>query len=798
MNSLRYLAVAVALLATHQASGQIAPPAPSDPAKSPEQPVQLSPFEVSEESGSGYATTSSVTVSRVATRNTEVPLSAITINQKMIDDLVAVSAEDTLNLISGVDLGNAGNGAQEENTFSIRGYTSNTASRDGADDSLFTASGGFDYSLADSIEVVKGPNGILYGTQNPGGVVNIISKRPLPRARTRISLMGGSFDAYRADLDTSSFFDKSHHFGYRLSAANSNTRGPVDFAGDSRKGFSSINPSVLYRGNGGLEVWLWSAFVRDGSKRVNYITRAFATSPAASATVAGRTGAPLLSDRAFLDGGGGVNVIQNYNEVSTDSYEAGATRSLTFGPIKADFRLIARYRNQFSAGDRVRNIGNDIFLDPSGNRIGTGADNRFVQLSDVNARGIGSVYRDGDIRYDYRPQTTKGPNYDFTLNLDYGTGFVHGKTLVTASYSDIDTTNNNSFYDITDINVLRSLGVEIGSDGKPRLWLYPLKKTLTGLGITREVVMAKATTRTVNRDITVGTKRTDWGIMQRLTGWADRVIVVGGGRYTDTDSSTTNNTPTPTLQTDRTFTPGVAGLVKLYKGEQGEAIAYANFNQTFIPVTTIDQRLATAGQKFPNRIVSTHEYGIKLDMLHSRVVFTGSIFDNKENNVLVTLIDSDGKATGVVDRSYSAPVGARTTKGYELDLNLKATQELEFILSHSEVDPRLANGQIAEAVPLTTTAALGHYQLQSGWAKGLSLTYVYNRYGESQMGNRTNWRIPGGNLHTAVLGYQWKNSAVRLRVENLYDTRDPKPGSFDTGVAVSRPRNFRLSLEHTF
>ena len=35
--------------------------------------------------------------------------------------------------------GNAGTGNQENNDFSLRGYSGNTAQRDGVDDSLFTA-----------------------------------------------------------------------------------------------------------------------------------------------------------------------------------------------------------------------------------------------------------------------------------------------------------------------------------------------------------------------------------------------------------------------------------------------------------------------------------------------------------------------------------------------------------------------------------------------------------------------------------------------------------------------------------
>ena len=64
--------------------------------------------------------------------------------------------------------------------------------------------------------------------------------------------------------------------------------------------------------------------------------------------------------------------------------------------------------------------------------------------------------------------------------------------------------------------------------------------------------------------------------------------------------------------------------------------------------------------------------------LKSRVVATVSVFDNKEDNVLRTQIDTDGSVTGVKDRTYSAPVGARTTKGFEGDINFRFEPDQPF------------------------------------------------------------------------------------------------------------------------
>ena len=796
------LAFSFAAAALGQTAPKTPPPAGAADAKAGEVPVQLSPFEVSEEAGSGYATTSSVTVSRTATRNTELPISALTINQQMIQDTLAVSADETFNLISGLYLGNAGTGTQENNTYSLRGYTSSSAQRDGADDSLFTSAGGFDYSLVESIEVMKGPNGILYGSQtSPGGVLNIVSKRPKARPFTKVSLMAGSFDFYRVELDTSQFIDKKRRFGFRIAGAVSDNRGPVDWEGDPRLGFRGVNASVNYRGGSGLEIWYWTGFVRDSSSRAKYLARAFATSAPVSASVAGPTGA-LLFDRAFLDGGAGQNIFQAYSQVNTDTHEIGASRVFQLGPVTLAARGIGRYRNQLSDGSRVRSIGSDYFTDRGGRVLGpaTAIDNRFIPFDQVKDGNIGGVFRTG-LRYDYRPGTKSDHNYGVDLNATFQAGLVHSQTLFTGTWTSGHNYAVNSTYDITTVSVLQSLGYQV-VDGRPRVWIYPADDAV--FDIDRSVLLARNNTRSIS-----GTSYTDaesygLGVMQRFSFFQGRrVVLMGGMRKTHTESviATTNAAGVlgaPTAREGDRNSPGLAGLVKVYRGEQGEAVVYANFNQTFIPVFTIDQRLATFGQKFHDRIASTKEYGVKLDLLKSRIVATASVFDNKENNVLRSLRDTDGSVTGIVDRSYSAPIGARTTKGYEADINFKITSSLEAVVGYSKQKARLDNGMRPEAIPDGTASLLATYRWRTGVLKGASASYIYNRWGGFLLGNRTFWQLDGGEQHSLALGYRWKNTDIRLRISNLLDVADAQPSVFDTAVGITNPRSFRLGVTQNF
>ncbi len=312
--------------------------------------VVLSPFEVTAKANRGYVTTSASSASRIAVPITELNSSLIVINDKLIEDPMAVSMRDTFNLVSGVTHGNTGTGSQTQNSLSMRGYVLSSAQRDGVSDVLMGISGGFDYSLVERVEIVKGPSGVLYGTHSPGGVVNLISKRPLLKPRTRISASYGSFSSYRFDLDHSDVAGPEGRFGYRVSLANADTDGPNGYGFEPKGGLVVLNPSLSYRTANGWSFWLWGAYSRDNMNRTTPTVHGFATTTTINpVTNAPATGRPLLSVQS------NSNVIKNDSKVDNDAYEAGLTKSFQLGrELSLDVRLLARRFEQLDVRDRVR------------------------------------------------------------------------------------------------------------------------------------------------------------------------------------------------------------------------------------------------------------------------------------------------------------------------------------------------------------------------------------------------------------------------------------------------------------
>ncbi|MEL7217995.1 MAG: TonB-dependent receptor plug domain-containing protein, partial [Pseudomonadota bacterium] len=69
----------------------------------------------------------------------------------------------------------------------------------------FNAGRGFggprDLAGIEAVEVLKGPRSALYGRGEPGGTVNLVTKRPQFETSGYVQFQGGSFDFYRGDVD---------------------------------------------------------------------------------------------------------------------------------------------------------------------------------------------------------------------------------------------------------------------------------------------------------------------------------------------------------------------------------------------------------------------------------------------------------------------------------------------------------------------------------------------------------------------------------------------------------------------
>ena len=156
--------------------------------------VELTAFEVKADSDKSYGALNSNSITRFSTELDRMPVTADIFNEAFMKDVGAVSVED---MITGYSAG-AGSalaapatsaastqpGDRNANSFlALRGLTAPTMQRDGfMPVNTYIQSGatgtGFSSNFdIERVEVINGPQSLLYGVGGAGGVINVVSKQ---------------------------------------------------------------------------------------------------------------------------------------------------------------------------------------------------------------------------------------------------------------------------------------------------------------------------------------------------------------------------------------------------------------------------------------------------------------------------------------------------------------------------------------------------------------------------------------------------------------------------------------------
>jgi len=96
----------------------------------------------------------------------------------------------------------------------------------------------------DSVEILQGPASVLYGQGSPGGIVNLVGKKPTDEPLHEIQLQTGSHDRAQAAFDFSGPADDDGTLLYRLTGLGRSTASQVDFQHEQR---IEIAPSLTFK-----------------------------------------------------------------------------------------------------------------------------------------------------------------------------------------------------------------------------------------------------------------------------------------------------------------------------------------------------------------------------------------------------------------------------------------------------------------------------------------------------------------------------------------------------------------------
>jgi len=155
--------------------------------------------------GTGAYTTGAVTIGKGEHSLRETPQSVSVMTRQLMDDQNLTTIDDVMERTPGITTYESPMGGKYfySRGFKMLGqYQYDGVPLDMGKDYVQADSFSANMAIYDRVEVLKGAAGMLKGAGTASGAVNFVRKRPQAKPTTSLSLSAGTWDNYRADVDT--------------------------------------------------------------------------------------------------------------------------------------------------------------------------------------------------------------------------------------------------------------------------------------------------------------------------------------------------------------------------------------------------------------------------------------------------------------------------------------------------------------------------------------------------------------------------------------------------------------------
>ncbi|MEL6319166.1 MAG: TonB-dependent siderophore receptor, partial [Cyanobacteria bacterium J06626_14] len=171
-----------------------------------------------------YRVPNATTGTRTETPILDVPQAIQVVPAEVLEDQAATDLQDALRNVSGITQGNTTGNTEDE--FAIRGFSRVTILQDG----FRSIEGNLrETANLERIEVLQGPASVLFGSGQPGGVINLVTEKPLSEPFYEFLVRGGTQGFFRPELDISGPIGEDGEVLYRLNAVYESAEGFRDF-----------------------------------------------------------------------------------------------------------------------------------------------------------------------------------------------------------------------------------------------------------------------------------------------------------------------------------------------------------------------------------------------------------------------------------------------------------------------------------------------------------------------------------------------------------------------------------------
>lgn len=202
------------------------------------QSKHLQLVEIIGRSAKKYNSDYSFSATRTAALNKDIPQAIATVTKELITDRQAFQLADAVKIASGVIP------SSYYNQYAIRGISQNEEGQ--IINGMRTRQYYFLQPLTiniERVEVIKGPASATFASVDPGGCINLVTKKPLTVNRKEISISAGSFSTIRGALDFTGPLNESKTLLYRINGAYQEARSYRDLIANKSL---LVSPSFSY------------------------------------------------------------------------------------------------------------------------------------------------------------------------------------------------------------------------------------------------------------------------------------------------------------------------------------------------------------------------------------------------------------------------------------------------------------------------------------------------------------------------------------------------------------------------
>ena len=343
----------------------------------------------------GYVATRSATGTKTDTPILEIPQTINVVTAEQVQTQGARNLTQALRYTPGLNVGGFTDRNAIADEITSRGFAPTPLYLDGAYLPYAGSLGGapqIDPYTLERIEVLKGPSSVLYGQNQPGGIINMVSKRPTTEQRSQVKLGAGSYDRVNGAFDTSGPIDDQKEFTYRVIGVGKKGGQQVDHTHSERM---LLAPSLTWTPNDDTSLTLLAQIQRDDG------LEDYQALPMIGSLKRGPNGERI--DREFFSGD------TKYNDYKRDQYVFGYDFTHNFTE-DLKYRSTARYTD-------VRDQYKGFYL------------RSFV----TDDAGVTDYTRANRVKLDWRQHNTA---YTVDNNLEYkfNTGALEHTTLMGVDY----------------------------------------------------------------------------------------------------------------------------------------------------------------------------------------------------------------------------------------------------------------------------------------------------------------------------------------------------------------------------